>query len=992
MNNSKHLPGVCSATIWRAARAVGWFSVMALVAQPQPATAVDYTWTGTNAATWNTTDTNWTPSATTPWNSVNGAGNAAIFTNTSGSLSISGTNFANRVNSTGTSGTFQIAGNTDALQLTGTTPTIDVASGGILNVTARLLGDFTKTGNGELTLNPLSPVARAGNNTLSNGVLNVNSHQALGTNTTTVGAGTTLNFTFTAGQLEGAALAGSGTINSSVPGSTGGGAYNFATMSSFTGTWNIGQTGTPGGGAGRVQLAGGALNSAATFNVRSNITLWDSTGTTRGANLILNGGDIAESIGQLRLSSGGNWTGAVTIAGAMTGANDAHIGVFGADATVSGSISGSPTLSLFSTANQWIALSGSNTHTGDTILSQSSATLRIANANALQSSSLAGSLGAVQFSGITAATLGGLKDNRNIVLTNVAGSGVTLSVGNNGQNTTYGGALSGAGVLRKVGAGTLTLTGANTHGNTEINGGTLQINTGGSLITANTTWVGTAGTGALNINGGSYSNVNVNVGHLGGTGTVNLTSGSFSAQNLTVGGGDSVAGTLNLNGGTFAVSGSFNVGTNGTINVNTGGVLSGGSGGNLYATNTNSVVKFNGGTGSTSLNLYVGNGGAVDLNGQSIATNTWANLVTDNPGGVLRNSSTNAATIASNNTIWVRGVTNLNLTIDAGGGDIQINSTITSSGAPNGGIIKTGTNALVLNNAGNDYTGNTTINAGTLALGGSGALSSSTAVAISNAATFNVGGRNQTIAGLSGAGTVTNTGAFALTVNKASGADTFSGTIAGGGGLTKAGGGTLTLSGTTANTYTGATTVTNGTLNLSKTAGVNAISGSSVGVGPGATLLISVSDQVTNSATVTLSGGTIARAGGVSETMGNLNLTADSILDYVGGAAGNLQFGTYSPTLKLTLNNFGVGNTLKFGSDLTTFIPIGYTAGGSFTNSYFSINGMDAGAFGGFTAAFSSGTFTITSVPESSTVLAALGLAGLMLWPAARRLRRNRAD
>jgi fibronectin-binding autotransporter adhesin len=694
---------------------------MALVAQPQPATAVDYTWTGTNAATWNTTDTNWTPSATTPWDSTNGVGNTAIFTNTFGNATISGTNFANRVNSTGTSGTFDIAGSANALSLTGAAPTIDVASGGTLSVSARLLGDFTKTGSGTLTLNPASPVARAGNNALSNGVLNVNNNQALGTNTTTVGTNTTLNFTFTAGQLEGAALAGAGTINSSVPGGTSGAAYNFADMSSFTGIWNIGQTNNATNSVGRVQLAGGALNSAATFNVRSNVTLWDSTTNTRGANLILNGGDTAESIGQLRLNSGGNWTGAVNISGAMSGANDAHIGVFGGNAAVSGSISGSPTLALNSISGS-IALSGSNTHTGDTILSESGATLRVANALALQNSTLAGTNGTVQFSGITAATFGGLKDNRNIVLTNVAGGAVTLSVGNNGQNTTYGGALSGSGVLRKIGAGTLTLTGANTHGNTEINGGTLQINTGGSLITANTTWVGTAGTGVLNINGGSYSNVNVNVGHLGGTGTLDLNSGSFSAQNLTVGGGDSVAGTLNLNGGTFAVSGSFNVGTNGTINVNTGGVLSGGSGGNLYATNTNSVVKFNGGTGSGSLNLYVGNGGAVDLNGQSIATNTWGNLVTDNPDGVLRNSSTNAATIASNNTIWVRGVTNLNLTIDAGGGDIQINSKITSLTATNAGIIKTGTNALVLNSAGNDYNGNTAVNAGLLELGTNGTL------------------------------------------------------------------------------------------------------------------------------------------------------------------------------------------------------------------------------------------------------------------------------
>jgi hypothetical protein len=83
----------------------------------------------------------------------------------------------------------------------------------------------------------------------------------------------------------------------------------------------------------------------------------------------------------------------------------------------------------------------------------------------------------------------------------------------------------------------------------------------------------------------------------------------------------------------------------------------------------------------------------------------------------------------------------------------------------------------------------------------------------------------------------------------------------------------------------------------------------------------------------------------------------------------------------LTLNNFGIGNTLKFSTDLSSFISS--STGTSFANDYFSISGMSAG---GFTASFSAGTFTITSVPEPSTVFAALGLAGLMLWPARRRI------
>ena len=140
----------------------------------------------------------------------------------------------------------------------------------------------------------------------------------------------------------------------------------------------------------------------------------------------------------------------------------------------------------------------------------------------------------------------------------------------------------------------------------------------------------------------------------------------------------------------------------------------------------------------------------------------------------------------------------------------------------------------------------------------------------------------------------------------------------------------------------------------------------------GATLLVSQSNQVNNSASVTLSGGTITRGSGVSEVFGNLNLTQASFLDFGAGAAGNLSFGTYAPSALLTVNNFLPGNTLVFGSDLRS-----------------SINSTNLFQFsGGFTSAWngSNSTFTITAIPEPSTYLAALGLLALMLWPLRRRL------
>jgi autotransporter-associated beta strand protein len=212
----------------------------------------------------------------------------------------------------------------------------------------------------------------------------------------------------------------------------------------------------------------------------------------------------------------------------------------------------------------------------------------------------------------------------------------------------------------------------------------------------------------------------------------------------------------------------------------------------------------------------------------------------------------------------------------------------------------------------------------------------------------------------------------ASSIAVASGATvTGSGSFIGTGGLTKKGTGTLSL--TAANTFNGPLSVQAGALALAATGGSAAASVSSIGVTNGATLLVSQSHQVNNSAAVTLSGGTITRGSGVSEVLGNLNLTQASFLDFGNGASGNLTFGTYAPSALLTINNFLPGNTLVFGSDLRS-----------------SINSTNLFQFsGGFTSAWNDGasTFTITAIPEPSTYLAALGLLALTLWPL--RLRRR---
>ena len=186
-------------------------------------------------------------------------------------------------------------------------------------------------------------------------------------------------------------------------------------------------------------------------------------------------------------------------------------------------------------------------------------------------------------------------------------------------------------------------------------------------------------------------------------------------------------------------------------------------------------------------------------------------------------------------------------------------------------------------------------------------------------------------------------------VNGTAAADlTISARISGTGvGLTKAGLGTLRFTGSGSNTYSGTTTVSAGTLELGKTAGVNAIAGQ-VQVGNGTssgTLRLLANDQIANTPSVTvLSGGTFD-LNDFSETIGPLVLTSGT----ASGAQVTSGTGTLTLTDNLTLNVSGtgaVGATMSGNVDLGSTI-LAFTIGDGTAAVDLNVSAIVSSAVGG---------------------------------------------
>jgi autotransporter-associated beta strand protein len=503
---------------------------------------------------------------------------------------------------------------------------------------------------------------------------------------------------------------------------------------------------------------------------------------------------------------------------------------------------------------------------------------------------------------------------------------------------TVGGVIGDGGSnysLTKAGTGTLALTGVNTYGGkTTVNGGTLSINSDGSLGPA----PGSAVADQLTLNGGTLNNITtdatlaasrgITLGASGGTisvasGRTMLINGNITGPgallktyvsgttvNISLNGHNDFAGDFTITGGGLRFNTSDAAGTGkvivdvslrpsgGTANVTLRSQVAG------TITLTNDVVfKDNSSGQGITLDAGPGTGGTLSdtfvmsgkISGPGVATRSL------NSGNVSTVSLTGDNSAWSGGLTLTRYATSLGHKNALGTGPLAITP---ASASPSQVYLRSST----------DLTG---------------------ANAVANAITINPNGTaapHLIISGSTGlelSGPVTLTGSSPTIQVDNTAATILSGVISGTGlGIVKTGTGTLTLKG--ANTYDGGTTVSQGTLLVSNTSGSGTGSGA-VLVNSGATL--GGSGTISGAVTVA-SGGTLAPGASIGTlTFGSsLALSGATTMEIDRGAVPNadkIVMSSGTVTLGGTLNVSNIGGSLLAGD---TFDLIDGTIAGSFSS------------------------------------------------------------
>ncbi|WP_147432362.1 beta strand repeat-containing protein [Pararobbsia silviterrae] len=498
---------------------------------------------------------------------------------------------------------------------------------------------------------------------------------------------------------------------------------------------------------------------------------------------------------------------------------------------------------------------------------------------------------------------------------------------------------------------------------TIVNNGTMSSTAiaGATVATADRVSVAVYGGGTVNftnngtINGriglqaSSTGNTFTNAGSIVGS----VSMGASSTNKFYALTGSSVSAGTGASEGVLGVTGL-------SLSFAQAGIVDGGAGGN----NTLYLAQASGGpaTGQISIANYI------DFQTVSITSGTWT---INGPSGAL------AATISSGATALIDSATGLGMgTVTSTGGTLQ--SLTAGLSVANlfslgvGGLAVSGANDLTLSGAiigvgsifvfgptvtlsGVDtYTGGTTIEEGTLAIGAGGSLAATGAVSLADSgAIFDISAATtpQTIGALSGVGgAAINLGANTLTFGDATN-QTLGSTISGTGALVKDGTGVETLTG--ANTYTGGTSIDAGKL----------------AIGAGGSL------AATGAVNLADSGATFdISAAGATQTIGALSGVAGTT---VALGANTLSFGdATNQTLASTIS--GTGGIDKDGAGVETLTGANtYTGGTTINAGKLAIGaGGSLAATGAVNLAASGASFDISAASAAQTIGALSGVAG----------------
>ncbi|MBZ9991131.1 autotransporter-associated beta strand repeat-containing protein, partial [Mesorhizobium sp. BH1-1-5] len=766
------------------------------------------------------------------------------------------------------------------------------------------------------------------------------------------------------------------------------GTVTLGDANSFTGAASI-----EGGTVKVGTLAAGGANSslgAGTSIAFSNGTLsYTGTGATSNRTLSIGGTTSAirnDGSGALAFSGATSLAGTLTFGGSYTGA----------DNTISGTVSGSGTLVSSGDAT-WV-LTGANTRSG--AITVNGGTLRAGSASA--------------FGTVTNVTVnGGTLDlnGNNLAPVSLSGTGGTVAMGNanltlnlgSGVNNSYGGSIAGTGAsLTKMGAGTLTLTGASSYtGATTVGGGTLALDFSpaagptSNIISASSALVMNGGTvkitGAAGENNvQSFNGVTVTTGN----NTVSATSGSGGSMTVNLGAITRTGGLANFvlpnAGGITAAGPDRALGGWATVN---GSDYAKVVGGNIVAFTAGDYVN------QDDASQWQANQILSDADG---ANTPFFNTVGSSIqiGGLQYTAAANSTvTVAAGQTLGVDGtiivapsvtggsqtITGGSMTGTLGGGVLGIQQngggtfTIASTIVDNTGAVgfsKAGTGKVALTGS-NTYTGATTVSQGTLSINSVANAGSASAIGAASANSSNLviqgatleytGGTTSTDRGF----TIARSGAATsgtISVTNAASNLTFSGQVVSpdGANFVKDGAGTLTLAGSNSS-YTGTTTVNSGTLGVTSLAngGVNSSIGASTSASANLVLQNGGKLDYLGATATSNRGFTLASAGGIGVSNASTTLTLGGAATGPGrltktGAGTLVLAGTndYTGGNSVTAGILRAGSTSAFGSG-----PVDVATGATLDLNNFS---NTVGALGG-TGNVTLGTARLTIIGNGAT-------------------------